>query len=309
MVMKVSTSMFFDRASSQLANVQGSLAKTQEQLSTGKQITKPSDEPDKASLVTRLESEIARQKSYQGNIKSIEIRLMAGETALTSTSDVMFRMKELAVQAANDTLGAADRKTISLEMTELRNQIVSLANSQDSNGNYLFAGSRVSQMPFSPDAKGVIVYKGDQARMVVGVGDNRRMNQNIPGSDAFTNVVRDDGKGGRVGVGFFQAMGDLIDAVKGSNRVAIQRGLSEIDTLQQGLSDAIAQVGTDLNVVDSQNNVLDEITLRLKTTMSDIQDLDYTEAITKMNKDQLALEAAQSSFAKISKLSLFNYIN
>jgi flagellar hook-associated protein 3 FlgL len=309
MVMKVSTSMFFDRASAQLGNVQGSLAKTQEQLSTGKQITKPSDEPDKASLVTRLESEIARQKSYQGNIKSVEIRLKAEETALNSTSDVMYRMKELAVQAANDTLGAADRKTISLEMTELRNQMLSLANSQDSNGNYLFAGSRVSQMPFAPDAKGVLVYKGDQARMVVGVGDNRRMNQNIPGSDAFTNVVRDDGKGGKVGVGFFQSLGDLIDAVKGSNRVAIQRGISEIDSLQQGLSDATAQVGTDLNVVDSQNNVLDEITLRLKTTMSDIQDLDYTEAITKMNKDQLALEAAQSSFAKISKLSLFNYIN
>jgi len=309
MVMKVSTSMFFDRASAQLGNVQGSLAKTQEQLSTGKQITKPSDEPDKASLVTRLESEIARQKSYQGNIKSVEIRLKAEETALNSTSDVMYRMKELAVQAANDTLGAADRKTISLEMTELRNQMLSLANSQDSNGNYLFAGSRVSQMPFAPDAKGVLVYKGDQARMVVGVGDNRRMNQNIPGSDAFTNVVRDDGKGGRIGIGFFQSLGDLIDAVKGSNRVAIQRGISEIDSLQQGLSDATAQVGTDLNVVDSQNNVLDEITLRLKTTMSDIQDLDYTEAITKMNKDQLALEAAQSSFAKISKLSLFNYIN
>ena len=309
MVMKVSTSMFFDRASAQLANVQGNLAKTQEQLSTGKQITKPSDEPDKASLVTRLESEIARQKSYQESIKAIEIRRKAEETALNSTSDVMFRMKELSVQAANDTLGAADRKTIALEMTELRNQILSLANSQDSNGNYLFAGSRVSQMPFSPDAKGVIVYKGDQARMVVGVGDNRRMNQNIPGSDAFTNVVRDDGKGGRVGIGFFQAMGDFIEAAKSSNRVASQPGISEIDTLQQGLSDATAQVGTDLNVVDSQNNVLDEITLRLKTTMSDIQDLDYTEAITKMNKDQLALEAAQSSFAKISKLSLFNYIN
>jgi flagellar hook-associated protein 3 FlgL len=289
--------------------VQGSLAKTQEQLSVGKQITKPSDEPDKASLVTRLESEIARQKSYQGNLKSMEIRLKSEETALNNTSDVMYRMKELATQAANDTLSDPDRKTIALEMAELKNQMLSLANSQDSNGNYLFAGSRVSQMPFGPDAKGVIVYKGDQTRMLVGVGDNRRMNQNIPGSDAFTNVVRDDGKGGRVGIGFFQAMGDLIDAVKGSNRVAIQRGISEIDSLQQGLSNASAQVGTDLNVVDSQNNVLDEITLRLKTTMSDIQDLDYTEAITKMNKDQLALEAAQSSFAKISKLSLFNYIN
>jgi flagellar hook-associated protein 3 FlgL len=58
-----------------------------------------------------------------------------------------------------------------------------------------------------------------------------------------------------------------------------------------------------------QNSVLDQVVLRLKSTRSDVEDLDYTEAITRMNKDQLALEAAQSSFAKISKLSLFNYIN
>jgi flagellar hook-associated protein 3 FlgL len=173
----------------------------------------------------------------------------------------------------------------------------------------LFAGSRSTQTPYALDASGHITYQGDQSRMKVPVGDNRRMNLNIPGSDAFGSVVRSDGKGGRVGVGFFQALGDLIDSVKGSNLIGIQQGIAEIDHLQQGISDAEAQVGTDLNVVDSQNNVLDEITLRLKTTMSDIQDLDYTEAITKMNKDQLALEAAQSSFAKISKLSLFNYIN
>ena len=301
--------MFFDKASAQLGNVQGSLAKTQAQLSTGKQITKPSDLPDKAALVTRLESEIARQNTYQGNIKTVEIRLTGEETALKNTSDVMFRMKELAIQAANDTLSGADRKTVALELNELRNQVLSLANSQDANGNYYFSGSRVSHMPFGPDAKGVIVYQGDQTRMVVNVGDNRRMSLNLPGSDAFTKVVRDDGKGGSTGVGFFQSLNDLIDAVKGSNRVAIQRGISEIDTLQQGLSNATAKVGTDLNVVDAQNNVLDEITLRLKSTMSDIQDLDYTEAITRMNKDSLALEAAQSSFAKISKLSLFNYIN
>ena len=66
--MKVSTSLFFERASTQLGNVQGSLAKTQEQLSTGKQITKPSDEPDKASTVTRLESEMARQKKLSRHL-------------------------------------------------------------------------------------------------------------------------------------------------------------------------------------------------------------------------------------------------
>jgi flagellar hook-associated protein 3 FlgL len=54
--------------------------------------------------------------------------------------------------------------------------------------------------------------------------------------------------------------------------------------------------------------VLDEVIMRLKTTRSDVEDLDYTEAITRMNKDQLALQAAQSGFSKISQLSLFNYI-
>ena len=127
MVMKVSTSMFFDKASKQLGSIQGSLAKTQEQLSTGKQINKPSDEPDKASLITRLDSELARQKSYQGNLKAVNIRLQAEETALKNTSNVMYRFKELAVQAGNDTLSPADRRTLSLEMTQLKEQILSLA--------------------------------------------------------------------------------------------------------------------------------------------------------------------------------------
>ena len=309
MVMKVSTNMFFERASNQLGTIQNNLAITQEQLSLGKQITKPSDAPDKASLITRLESEIARQSSYQNNLKTVETKLKAEETALTNTSDVMYRFKELATQAANDTLGPADRKTIAIEMTELRNQMLSMANAQDSNGNYLFAGSRVGQMPFGPDAKGQLQYQGDQSRMVVGVGDNRKMSLNMPGSDVFVSVVRPDGKGGRIGVGFFQAMSDMVNAVQNSDHVNIQRGITEIDFLQQGISDATAKVGTDLNVVDAQNAVLDEISLRLKTTMSDVQDLDYTKAITKMNKDQLSLEAAQNSFAKISKLSLFNFIN
>jgi flagellar hook-associated protein 3 FlgL len=84
--------------------VQAKLTKVQEQLSTGLQIVKPSDEPDKASLVTRLESELARQAGYQDTLKAVNVRLTAEETALKNTSDVMYRIKELGVQAANDTL-------------------------------------------------------------------------------------------------------------------------------------------------------------------------------------------------------------
>jgi flagellar hook-associated protein 3 FlgL len=306
--MKISTSLYFNRATTQLGNVQGELAKTQEQLSLGKQIVKPSDAPDKAALVTRLESELSRQTGYQNTLKSVNVRLTAEETALTNTSDVMVRIKELAVQGANDTLGPQDRQSLALEMGSLKDQLLSLANSQDSNGNYLFSGSRTGVPAFSKDAAGRVQYQGDQARMKVNVGDSRRMNLNMPGSDAFTRVVRDDGKGGKVGVDFFQSLDDLVTAVSAGDHNNMQRGIGEIDTLQNGVSQGLGQIGSDLGIVDMQNTVLDQVVLQLKTTRSDVEDLDYTTAITKMNKDQLALEAAQSSFAKISQLSLFKYL-
>ncbi len=307
--MKISTSLYFDRSTQQLGNVQAKLTKVQEQLSTGLQIVKPSDAPDKASLVTRLESELARQSGYQDTLKSVNVRLTAEETALKNTSDVMYRIKELAVQAASDTLGAQDRQSIALELGTLRDQILSMSNSQDSNGNYLFSGSRAGEPAFSQNSDGRVVYQGDHSRMKVNVGDNRRMNLNLPGSDVFTRVVRDDGKGNKVGVDFFQALDDLTAAVKGADRTKIQRGIAEVDTLQGGISEGLGQIGADLSVVDMQTNVLDQVVLRLQTTRSDIEDLDYTEAITRMNKDQLSLEAAQSSFAKISQLSLFKFLN
>jgi flagellar hook-associated protein 3 FlgL len=307
--MKISTSLYFNQATTQLGNVQGELSKTQEQLSLGKQIVKPSDAPDKAALVTRLESELSRQTGYQNTLKAVNIRLTAEETALKNTSDVMYRIKELAVQAANDTLSPQDRKSIGLELSNLKDQILSLANSQDTNGNYLFSGSRTGVPAFSKDATGHVSYQGDQARMKVNVGDSRRMNLNMPGTDAFTRVVRDDGKGGKVGVDFFQSLDDLVTSVNAGDHPNIQRGISEIDTLQNGISLGLGQVGSDLSVVDMQNTVLDQVVLQLKTTRSDVEDLDYTSAITKMNKDQLALEAAQSSFAKISQLSLFKFLN
>ena len=307
--MKISTSLYFSNATTQLSNVQGELSKTQEQLSVGKQIVKPSDAHDKAALVTRLESELSRQTGYQDTLKAVNIRLTAEETSLKNTSDVMYRIKELAVQAANDTLSPQDRQSVALELSNLKDQVLSLANSQDTNGNYLFSGSRTGVPAFSKDASGRVLYQGDQARMKVNVGDSRRMNLNMPGSDAFTRVVRDDGQGNKVGVDFFQSLDDLVTAVKAGDHNNIQRGIGEVDTLQNGISQGLGQVGSDLAIVDMQNTVLDQVVLQLKTTRSDVEDLDYTSAITKMNKDQLALEAAQSSFAKISQLSLFKYMN
>ena len=307
--MKISTNALFDRATQQMGTVQTSLAKSQAQLAAGKQVITPSDSPTQAASIQRLKSILARQDSYGNTLDAVKTRLQDEESALQSVSNMVVRVKEIAIQAASDTLGDADRKVLGVEMQGLRDQIFSMANMQDSSGNYLFAGSRVDKPAFAENGFGDVTYQGDQTRMRVSVGDQRTVQLNRSGSEAFVTVVRTDPKGAQTGVGFFQAIDQLTAAVRGSDRIAMQRGIGEMDSLQNGLTLSLAQVGTDMNVADAQTAVLEETRLSLKSTLSNIEDLDYAEAIGLMNKQLLSLEAAQSSFGKISKLNLFNYIN
>ena len=306
--MKISTSYLFDRATQQMSTVQSDLAKTQAQIAARKQVLNPSDAPDQAAAIQRLKSVIGRQNSYTNTLENVQSRLDAEDSSLGSTSELLIRVKEISVQAANGTLGTTDRKALGTELQGLRDQLLSLANSQDSNGNYLFAGSRVREPAFAVDASGYPAYKGDQTRMNVIVGEQRTFSINRTGTDAFASVVRTDANGVSSGVGFFQSLDELTAAVNSSDPTKIQRGIGEMDRLLEGVSLARADVGTDMKTVEQQTSVVEDTVLSLKTTLSNIEDLDYATAITEMKKQMLALEAAQSSFAQISRLNLFSYL-
>jgi flagellar hook-associated protein 3 FlgL len=123
--------------------------------------------------------------------------------------------------------------------------------------------------------------------------------------------VRSESDGSSSGVGFFQAVDDLIAAVKtpGANGISgMKRGLTEMDALHQGLIMAQADAGTDMQVLAQQGVILDDTKLNLRTVLSNVKDLDMAAALTQMQKQILSLEAAQSSFAKISQLTLFSYL-
>jgi len=306
--MKISTNLLFERGAAQMSNVQSQLAKSQTQLAQGKQVINASDAPNQAATIQRLQSILNRQESYQNSLNTVKTRLQGEESALQSVSDLLVRAKEVAVQGANDTLNPGDRKALATEMQALRDQMLSLANTKDSNGNYLFAGSRVKQPAFSETANGSPVYLGDQTHMNVRVGEQRSIAVNRTGTDAFVPVPRVDTDGSSVGVGFFQVMDNLIDGLNTVNGDNIRRGVGELDALQTGISLAQAEVGTNLNVIDQQTSVLEDTTLNVKTTLSSIEDLDFATAITKMNQQLMSLEAAQSTFAKVSQLNLFNFI-
>lgn len=306
--MQVSTSLMFDRAITQMGITQDRLSKTQTQLSTTKQINKPSDAPDQAATITRLKSAIDRQTSYVSTINSVKDKLSQQETASNNATDVLVRLKELTVQAANDTYSSVDRKSIDIEVRQLRDQLLSLANTQDVNGNFIFSGSRVGKQAFATNENGKLVYQGDQTVSFTGVGDQSSVDINRTGTNPFDKIIRDDGNNKKSAVGFFQVIDDLSAALQSNDATRIKRAVGEVQTLQQGLSDSLASIGAATNKIDNQAALAEENVLRMKSTLSQVEDTDYTKAITNMNKDMLALQAAQSSFAKIAQLNLFDYI-
>jgi len=306
--MKVSTAFLFDRATDRMSEIQNKLSYTQAQLAATKQVLSPSDAPDQAAAIQRLRGQIDLQVNHSATLKTAMARYKAEETALSSADDIMIRIKELGLQAVNDTVGHSDRQAIAVEMKALRDQLLSLGNTKDDNGNYLFSGTRVNTPAFVEDDDGVVTYQGDQTQTRIPAGVERTVSYSRAGSDVFARVVREDANGDSKSVGFFDSLDDMIQAVETSDNKSMQTGLGELDQMQFKLSLAVAQTGSDQAVVQSQLDVLDETGLRLKSTLSDIEDLDYTEAVARMKKETTALEAAMSSFGKIASLSLFDYV-
>jgi len=302
--MKISTAFLFDRATERMTTIQNRLATTQAQMAEGKQIMSPSDSPDQAAAIQRLKGEVERQDSHMRTLQVAMRRYTAEETALKASNDLLIRLKELAIQGANDTLAPDDRKAIAVEMKALRDQLLSLGNTRDDSGNYLFSGTRVNTPAFFEDANGQVLYQGDQTQTRIPAGVERSVLFTRSGTDVFQRVVRGDGRA----VGFFDALDQMISAVQDSRTSGIQQGIADLTQMHNGLTLSLAQTGSDQQVVQSQLDVLEETTLRFKSTLSEIEDLDYAEATTRMSKEIMAFEAAMASFAKISGLSLFDYI-
>lgn len=302
--MKISTSFLFDRATERMSTIQNRLATTQAQMAESKQILSPSDAPDQAAAIQRLKGEVQRQDSHMRTLDVAMRRYTAEETALTASGDVLIRMKELGLQAANDTLSPDDREAVGVELQALRDQLLSLGNTRDDSGNYLFSGTRVQTPAFEENAAGEVVYQGDQTQTRIPAGVERTVQFTRAGTDVFSRVVRDSGDN----LGFFDALDKLIEGVNGNQTSQIQQGISDLAQMHNNLTLSQAQNGSDQTVVQSQLDVLSETNLRFKSTLSEIEDLDYAEAVTRMNKEMMALEAAMGSFSKISGLSLFDYI-
>lgn len=305
--MKISTSQLFDNSVNQMNRQQSKIAEMQAKLASGKQIVKPSDDSEKSAVIQRLQTAIDRQSVYERSLDTAENRLASEESALMSSERILQRIRQLAVQGNTDTLSVDDKEILANEITSLREELLSLANTQDANGNYVFAGSNVQTKAFDVNADGDIIYQGDKTQTSVDISDQRRLVLNRAGDEVFASVDRVV-DGDTQDISFFKVIDDFAQALTGDDEDALNLGLEEISSITEGMGASIADLGARISTVSNQREILEDTNLRYQDLLSNAQDLDYATAVTKLSAELLSLEAAQASFAKISQLSLFNYI-
>ena len=306
--MKISTSQMFDNSVTQMNRQQAKVAEMQAKLASGKQLINASDDSEKSNVIQRLKSAMSRNDMYEKTLDRADNRLAAEESALISAENILQRIRQLAVSGNTDTLSISEKEIIAGEINSLSEELLSLANTKDANGNYVFAGSSVDSEAFALDDNGVIVYQGDKTQTSVDVSDQRSLVLNRPGDEVFISVDRLADDGEITKIGFFEMLSDFTAALTEDNDTNLARGLEEITTVTENISMSLADLGSRMNTVGTQRDILEDTKMRYQDLLSNEEDLDYASAVTKLSAELLSLEAAQASFAKISQLSLFNYL-
>jgi flagellar hook-associated protein 3 FlgL len=378
---------------------QSSLARIQNQVSSGLRITTAADDPAGAGQIVSLRQGIDRLENFDANGEAVRRRLALEEQALDNFSTALTRVRELGIQAGGGIQANDTRQAIAAEMRELLANMVDIANSQDGEGRYLFAGNAAGSPPVTI-VNGVATYEGDDGTRSQRIGDSRVVREGDPGSEVFFGIRNGNGRffvepgTGNTGTGFFSnatvsdaaawvndtytltftsptsyevtdsasnsvatgswapgetitfrgasiafegnpaagdtfsvspsenrsvfaMVGGMIDALEGDTlspigRAGFQNALNAVlldfDRAETHLGNIRSQVGARLAAVEEQRSNNADLALQLETTLSSVRDVDLPKAISELELNLTALEAAQRVFAQTRSLSLFDVL-
>ncbi|MBA1445095.1 MAG: flagellar hook-associated protein FlgL [Chromatiales bacterium] len=305
-MLRISTNMLFEKGISSMLEQQTKLSHTQDQISSGKRILTPKDDPAGSAYLLDLKSSISQVDQYQDNADRARARLELEETALASVGNILHRVHELAIQGQTDTLTGDQRRDIAAEVRQLNDALLSLANTKDSNGEYIFAGYDADQPPFSNPVDGTYVYSGDTGSRQLQIAADRRIQDRDNGFDVFMNLDTSTAPPLPVKRNLFETVHQIAAGLE-----ADAPNTALLDDVQVGLvhtTNFRASAGTRLNAIEEQSTVNEDFLLTMKTAQSEVEDLDLAEALSRYQQQLLVLQAAQQSFVKLQGLSLFNYL-
>ncbi|MGB6451263.1 MAG: flagellar hook-associated protein FlgL [Steroidobacteraceae bacterium] len=397
--MNISSVTFQNDALADIQALETDMSQTQNQLSTGLQLQNAADNPVAMSEVNQLNVQLSASQQYVTNGNSASSNLTLEEQALTNATNVLQSAQSLATEANNGALTSTDRQDIATELEQQLQQLVSISNSTDTNGNYLFAGEASGTQPFAQSASSV-TYSGSDAVSQIEIAPGQFISSGDAGSSVFMNIPTGNGSfttaagatntgtgsidpgtvtdpslwasdSGTYTISFtsptqyqvtdsddnvvtsgaytsgsaiafdgievtvngtpqtgdqftvapagtasvFSALSGLITTLNSTTLTSGQI-VTQIGGASQQISNALnnidnvqASVGARINAVTTAQSAATSEQTTLQSSVSQLSDTDYAAATTQLSTEELALQAAEQSYASIAKLSLFNYLS
>ncbi|SDS98648.1 flagellar hook-associated protein 3 FlgL [Paenibacillaceae bacterium GAS479] len=305
--MRVTNNMLSSQLLLNLNRNTGRMAELQNQLSTGRQINKPSDNPVGITYALRYRSELAYNEQYQKNVDSAVSWLDFNDTVLNQAGDIMQRLRELTVQASNGSNPQSALDSIREEVLQLQGQLIDVANSK-LNGKYVFNGQQYDKKPYDmpPNADGTVnttlaaAIETDNGTVDYVVGEDIQLPVNISGNTVFGTPGASDN--------LFAVMGRITSALQSGNYGALSNELASIDSRQEGLLKIRAESGARSNRIDLMQNRLADLGINLTELQSKTEDADYAGLLMKSKIQENIYNASLSVGAKIISPSLMDFL-
>jgi len=296
--------MMYDRLTDQMTVNSDEMSRLQSALSTGQKFARPSDAPELVGRVQAYESRLKTLEADKAAVQSVQIGVDAQSKALQQSSALFDRLKELAFQAAQDPISQAQLDSIAAEVGGIKRSLVDLANTRDASDRYVFGGINSGVPPYVIQPDGKVEYEGSTTPLRVRVADVSYEDATVSGPSVWQGIER----GGKT-VSMFDILGNFEQALRENNLSNRTQGLRDVEELLTKVGTAIARTGGIQQRLDIAMQQADETTVRAQQTLSDLKDLDYSSALSKLQQQEVLMQASQSLLARMSKLTLLNQMS
>ncbi|MBD1228081.1 flagellar hook-associated protein FlgL [Xenorhabdus griffiniae] len=316
--MRVSTNLLYSQKMNGVFGSQAKWMQYGEQLSSGKRVIKPSDDPLAASQNIMVAQSEAKNQQF------VTARIFAKNTMSTQLStidgvvSVTHNVLETLVAAAS-AQSDHDRESYAQQLDGLKQQLLNLGNKTDGNGRYIFAGYKTDVPPFAADGSGKVHYKGGYEAISQRVDDNRSMVIAHTGEKVFlsatSNPIKEpDGSASESDI--FASIDFAIEALKkpftDASATEKEESLKQIDKANRGirnslnnLSSAQAVLGLQLQEMEQLDALASERSIANKVRMGELVDADVLSTISSYLQEQAALQASYKAFSDLKGMSLF----
>lgn len=289
-----------------LNQIKERLSINQERLSSGSAISRLGDDPTGAALIVDFRASVDKNKAYLAQADSAGVFLQGAETAVSGMENILTRLRELGQEGLTGTLGASQRANLAAEVASLRDNVLSLANTQVQ-GKYIFAGTLTTTQPFAYNtavpAVPPVLYSGNGATVGLDVSMSASVATNLPGDSLCFGT---GGAGSTTDI--FQAMTDLMNGLTSNNLTQVQTACTNLETVHEHVNTVLTDLGGRQSGLDNLKENLTAYNLSLTSIQGSYEDLDYPQAITDYYADQTAQSAALSVLAKRNAQNLFDYL-